>query len=165
MVEFGNQVALLLLRPFPLGDVNADADDPARASIAAVGSETARLDPTHLAVGPNDTILHAIFAPRRTERFAAELLHAPYVVGVHARQAFPACYLASPRTEAVNCRVAPRDLHHLRVGVIRVAANESRLSRQHTLNVAFRQSTLRSLALADVDRHVHDTNDRAGLVA
>jgi len=88
MVEFRNQRALLLLHPFALGYVDADADHSVWASVAAIGNETARFDPTHLATSTNDTILYAIFAPARAERLAAELFHPPYVVGVHASQAF-----------------------------------------------------------------------------
>ena len=84
MVELGQQSDLLFLHPFALGYVNADADDSVRASFAIVGNETARLDPTHFATSTNDAILHAIFAPARTERLAAELFHPPYVVAVHA---------------------------------------------------------------------------------
>ena len=73
MIELGNQIALLFLHPFAVGYVNADADDSMRASFTAIGNETAGLDPTHLAISTNDTILYAIFAPALTERLAAEL--------------------------------------------------------------------------------------------
>ena len=99
----------------------------------------------------NDTILHVIFAPVLTERLAAELIYPPYVLGVHASQAFAASYLGSALRKAVDGRIALGNLHDLRIGVIRVAADESRLSRQRKLNVAFRQGQLRFLSFADID--------------
>jgi hypothetical protein len=64
---------LLFVHPFPIGDVNADADDAIWAFLAVVGNETARLHPPHLAACTNDPILYAIFAPALTERVAAGL--------------------------------------------------------------------------------------------
>src|SRR5262245_61364327 len=128
MVELGQQSALLLLHPFSLGYVNADADDPVRMSTTVVSSETAGLDPTHLVASTNDTILYAIFAPTGLKRFAADLFHPPYVVGVHAREAFPASYLGSTLRKAMEGRITFRNLHDLRVAVVRVTANEGRLS-------------------------------------
>jgi hypothetical protein len=84
MVELGEQSALLFIHPFALGYVNADADDPVWFSGAAKGKKTARLDPSQLASGANDTIFSAIFVPALTERLTAELFYSAYVVGVHA---------------------------------------------------------------------------------
>ena len=84
MVELGQQIALLFLHLFALGYINANADDSLWVSTAAKGNETARLDPSQLASGANDTIFSAIFVPALTERLTAELFYSAYVVGVHA---------------------------------------------------------------------------------
>jgi hypothetical protein len=60
MVELGEQRALLFLCSFALTDVDADADYPQRTTFSSVGNETARLDPSELAVRTNDTILNVI---------------------------------------------------------------------------------------------------------
>ena len=151
MVELGQQSALLFLHPFALGYVNADADDSVRVSFAAIGNETARLDPSQLATRTNDAILYIIFAPALTERLAAELFYPSYVVAVHASQAFAACYLGSAFRKAVDGRIAGRNLHDLRVGVIRVATNEASLCCQGKLYVALGQCLLCLFALSNVD--------------
>src|SRR5262249_55687617 len=130
MVEFRDKNALLFLDPFSLGYIYADTDDSMRMSITVVSNETARLDPTHLAAGTSDTILYAIFAPARPKRLAADLFHPPYVVEVHTCQAFTTSYLGNPLRKTVERRIAFRDLHDLRVDVIGVTANESRLACQ-----------------------------------
>ena len=146
MVEFSNQLVLLLLHLLPLGYVDADTEHPLRVAVACVRDETARLDPTHLATSTCDTILHVIFAPARTERLATDLFHPPYVVGVHASQALAAPYLGCALRKAVDGRIALRDLHDLSVDVVRKTANEGRLFRQRELHVAFSQRQLRLLA-------------------
>ena len=151
MVELGQQSALLFLHPFALGYVNADADNSVWVSSAAKGKETARLDPSQLATRTNDTILYVIFAPAVTERLAAELFYPSYVFGVHASQAFAACYLGSAFRKAVDGRIAGRNLHDLRVGVIRVGTNEASLCRQGKLYVALCQRLFRLFALSNVD--------------
>src|SRR5262245_23859853 len=161
MVELRNQYALLFLHPFSLSYVNADADDSVRTSAAVVSDETTRLDPTHLATCTNDTILYAIFAPARLKRHAAGLFHLLYVVVVHANQAFAAAYLDSAFRKAVEGRIAFRNLHDLRVGVICVAANESRLSCERQLDGAFAQGQLGFSALSDISRQALDTQQPA----
>src|SRR4029450_10365091 len=111
----------------------------------------------------NDTILYAIFTAAVTERLAAELCYLPYVVGVHVGQAFAACFLDSALGKAVDGRIALRNLHDLGVGVIREAADESRLSGQRKLNVAFSQGQLGLLALADIELHAYDADNFAFL--
>jgi hypothetical protein len=151
MVELGQQSALLFIHLFALGYVNADADDSVWVSFAAIGNETARLDPSLLATRANDTILYVIFAPALTERLASQLFYPSNVVGVHASQAFAACYLDSAFSKAVNGRIAGRNLHDLRVGVIRVATNAASLCRQTKLYVAFGQRPFCLFALSNVD--------------
>ena len=126
-------------------------------SFAAIGNETARLDPSQLATRTNDAILYIVFAPALTKRLAAELFYPSYVVAVHASQAFAACYLGSAFRKAVDGRIAVRNLHDLRVGVIRVATNEANLCCQGKLYVALGQCQFRLLAFSNIDRHVHDT--------
>src|SRR5262245_21766602 len=159
MVELRNKRALLFLHPFPFGHVNADADDSVRASFTVIGNETAGLNPAHLATSTNDAVLYAIFAPARTERLAAELFHPPYVVWMHASQAFAASYLDSVLGKAVNGRIAFRNLHDLRVGVVRVTADESRLSCQRELHGALAQSQLGFLALGNISRQAFDAQE------
>src|SRR5215471_6266837 len=130
MVEFGDQYALALLRALALGDVNADADDTVGVSFVVIANETARLDPSHLATRSNDAILYAIFAPPLAERLTPKLFYPPYVVGVHASQAFAACNLGSALRKGVDSRIALRNLHDLRAGIIRKVTNEASLSRQ-----------------------------------
>jgi len=151
MIELGQQSTLLFLHPFALGYVNADADDSEWVSFAAKGKETARLDPTQLTTRTNDTILDLVFAPAVTERLAAQLLHPSYVVAVHASQAFAACYFGSAFRKAVDGRIPARNLHDLRVGVIRVGANETSLCCQGELYVALGQCLLRLFAFSNVD--------------
>ena len=151
MVQLGQQSALLFLDPFALGYVNADADDSVRLSSVAKGNETARLDPSQLATRTNDTILDIVFAPALTKRLAAGLFYPSYVVGVHASQAFAACYLGSAFRKAVDGRIAVRNLHDLRVGVIRVTTNEASLCCQGKLYVALGQRLFRPFALSNVD--------------
>src|SRR6476660_1528701 len=151
MVELGQQSALLFLDLFALGYVNADADDSVRASFAAKGKETARLDPSRLATTTNDTILYVIFASAVTECLATGLFYPSYVVGVHTSQAIAACYLGSAFSKAVNGRITGRNLHDLRVGVIRVGTNEASLCCQGKLYVALGQCLFRLFALSNVD--------------
>src|SRR5262245_61305857 len=151
MVELGQQGALLFLHSFALGYVNADADDSVRASRSVIRNETARLDPSHLATGTNDTILYAIFAPVHIERLAAKLVYLLYVVWVHGSQAFAACDLSNALWEAVDGCITFRDLHDLRVGIICVTANKSRLSRQCELYIAFRQNLRCLFAFGHID--------------
>src|SRR5262245_20018494 len=139
MVELRNKYALLFLHPFALGYVNADAHDAVWMFSAAKGNETAGLNPSQLATRTNNSVFYAIFAPARTERLAAEPIHEPYVVRMHAGQAFVARYFGSAFREAVNGRITCGDLHDLRVGVIREAANESRLSCERELHGALAQ--------------------------
>ena len=96
-------------------------------SSATKGKETARLNPSQLAAGTSDTILYFIFAPALTECLAAELFYPGNVVGVHASQVFAACYLGGAFRKTVDGRIAIRNLHDLRIGVIRVGANEANL--------------------------------------
>ena len=135
---------------------NPDADNSVRASFA-VGNETARLDPSHFATSSNDAILYAIFALARIERHTAELFDLPYVVWVHGSQAFAACDLDTALREAVEGRVAFRDLHDLCVGVVRVAADATRLSGQRKLNVALSEGQLGLFTFAGVSRDLRCT--------
>src|SRR5262245_30733020 len=150
MVELGQQSALLFFYPFALGYVDADADDAAWVSLGAKGKEAARLDPSQFAIWADDTILYIIFAPVVTKRLAAELFHPSDVVGVHTSQAFAACYLGHAFRKAVDGRITARNLHDLRVGVIRVGTNEARLCCQGKLYVALSQGEFRQLATGDV---------------
>ena len=157
VVEFSNQQMLLLLHLLPLGYVDADTEHPLRVAVACVRDETARLDPT-LHASTIDTILHAIFAPARIKGLAPGLFHLPYVVGMHVSQALAARYLGRALWKAVNGRIALRNLHDLRVGVIRVAADASRLPRQSELQVALGQLSLCLFAVGDVARNPKKLN-------
>src|SRR4029078_11799472 len=120
----------------------ANADDSLWVSTAAKGNETARLDPSLLTTSAKDTVLNVIFAPALTKRLTTELFYPSYVVGVHASQAFAACYLGSAFSKAVDGRIAVGNLHDLRTGVIRVATNSRDLSSQIELCIALREANL-----------------------
>ena len=151
MVQFGQQSALLFLHAFALGYVNADADHSVGLTCTAEGDETARLDPSQLATRTNDTILDIVFAPALTKRLAAGPFHPSYVVGVHARQAYAAGYLGRPFRKAVDGRIAFRNLHDLRVGIIRVGTNQASLCCQSKLYFALGQCLFCLFALSNVD--------------
>src|SRR5262245_14419779 len=151
MVELGQQSALLFLHPLALGDVNADADDSVWVASAAKGKETARLDPSQLACRTRDTILDVIFAPAGSECLTAALFYPSYVVGVHAGQAFTARDLGGAFRKAMDGRIAGRNLHDLRVGVISVGTNKPSLCCQGKLYVAFGQCQFCKFALRNVN--------------
>ena len=92
-----------------------------------------------LATGSNDAILYLIFAPTLTERLIAEPVYPSYVVRVRASQAFGTCYLGGAFRKAVDGRIAVRNLHNLRVGVIRVGTNHGSLCCEGKLYVALGQ--------------------------
>src|SRR5262245_3690174 len=151
MIELGNQPALLLLHPLAFGYIDADADDTMRASSAVIGNKAACLDPSHFVPTTKDSVLDLVFAPVFTERQPAKLSYPTYVLGVHASQAFAACFLDRAFREAVEGRIARRNLHDLSVGVIRVAADARRLFGHCELNGALGQCLLSLFALSNVD--------------
>src|SRR5215510_11145038 len=151
MVELSQQSALLFLHPLALGYVNTDAHDSVWMSCTAEGKETACLHPSQLAVRSNDPILDVIFAPAGTECLTAGLFYPSSVVRVHARQALAARYLGSAFRKTVDGRIAGRNLHDLRVGVISVGTNEASLCCQSKLYVALGQCLFRLFALGNVN--------------
>jgi hypothetical protein len=96
-------------------------------SARAEGDEAACLDPSQLATGTNDAILHVVFAPTLAKRLVTALFHSCYVVGVHAGQAYAACDLVGAFGKAVDGRVAVGNLHDLCACIIGIAADEAGL--------------------------------------
>ena len=72
---------------------------------------------------------------------------------------FAACGLCGARGQTVESSIARVDLHAVRIDVIGIAADESRLCGQRKLHVAFGQGLFRFLAFADVDGHVDHAGD------
>src|SRR5262245_54873942 len=143
MVELGNQRAQVFLGPLTLCYVNVDAGYPLWATIAGIRYETARLDPADLAASTRNPILNAVFAQPLPKRLLPHALHSSKILRERPGLPFAARRLQCSFGQTVQSSVVRVDLHHVRVDIIGVAADEGRLPCQRKLQAAFRQRQLR----------------------
>src|SRR5262249_13501438 len=156
VVELGMQCALVVLCSSSVSDIDVDAHYPLWAPVAAVRDETARLDPSNLAAGADETAFEPVFAPALAERAAAGCIGLITVIWVDPGQPLATCYFGCPLRQAIDGDITLRNLHLLRVDTVGEAADESGLTRQLQLHRALDQSQLSPLPLADCSSWTFD---------
>src|SRR5262249_34426131 len=123
-----NQLGLLALR-----DVNVCTDEAWRRSIVVIGYEVAGIDPSNLAVWANKTILAMVFASPLGHGLVEARLDARQVVCVHSGSPFGATRLLSPLWQAVDGRIARRNLILFRANVVGVGSDQRELTSEGKL--------------------------------
>jgi hypothetical protein len=136
VIELSKQCALVLMSPFALGDVNANAHHSLWSTVTPVRNETAFLDPSNLAAAAVYSVLDTVFVPPLAEGAPLGCLDLSTVIGVYTGVPLAARYLCRPLREPVNGCIALRDLHLLGVNVEGETTDKSGLARQLQLHRA-----------------------------
>src|SRR5262245_21805556 len=78
---------------------------------------------------------------------------------MHSGSPFGATGLLSSLVQAVNGRIARRNMIPSRANVVRVGSDQGELASEAKLQVPLGQGSLRLLALTNIDGHVDDADD------
>src|SRR5262245_10761916 len=78
---------------------------------------------------------------------------------MHSGSPLGATRLLGPFGQAVNGRIARRNLISFRANVVSIGSHKGELASEPKLQVAFGQGPLCLLALTNIDGHVDDTDD------
>src|SRR5262245_25854629 len=124
MIEFGNQHAQLLLGAFAFGDVDVDANHALRAPVLPVGNETAGLEPSMSAAGPDNSIFHTNLSPPIEESLAPDRFDTLNVFRMRSDSPFAAFGLSGTLGQTVESGIAFVNLHAVNIDVIGIAADE-----------------------------------------
>src|SRR5262249_20076794 len=103
----------------------------------------------------DNAIVDIVLTQPVAEGLAAEYVQSHEILWIHTRPPFAARNLYSSLAQTVDGNIALRNLHHrigvtVRIGIVRVAADEGGLSCQGELGVAFSESQLGFFTFLDV---------------
>src|SRR5262249_22989837 len=109
---------------------------PIGATIPRVGNESARLDPSNLAVAADDPVFEAIFRSALMESPPPDCFDLISIIWVHSGLPLATFYFSCPLRNSMNGRITLRNWYLLRATVVPEAADESGLGRQLQLHGA-----------------------------
>ena len=149
------------LRLLALRDIDVGADDALRDTITVVRYQAARLDPSDLAPGTDNTILAKVLAPPVCDSLLEVNVQPMQIVWVDSSSPIGAPCLYGSLGQAVNGCIALRNLHSPRADVEGEASDQSDFPGEGKLRVALGECLLCLLALRDVAGDAEQSHGRA----